>query len=358
MTALPAPPAPLRRGATQVAGRWVLSLVLGGVLLWWSSTRIELWPRAWAFPAPWALVTALALHVPYALVRAARLSYVLDPLVGRAAGSRFDRYALYGSGFVSFFVLLVLPLKLGELSRPLLLAKARQPGVGLSAALGAVAVERILDGLLIVALLFAGLELAEVRSLALVDEVRSAGYLAGAAFFGGIAFLGWLAGAPAERARTLCRPLGGWRIAPRVAVAVTRAGEAAQVLRTWRLSLPLCVTTCLYWAITIAQLWCIQRACGLELGASQAATLVAIVGLSIQLPGGPAQAGTFQLGAAVGLGLFVDPTVLRTAGSQFAATLYLMGFAGAAVFAVPGWWLLKRSSSSPPASESGPPGDG
>jgi len=335
-----------------------LSAVVGALLLAWASTRIELWPQVWTFPEPWALAAAIALQVPYALLRAARLAYVLDPWTLRAGGARFDRKALYGSGFVSFFVLLVLPLKLGEASRPLLLTAARQPGVGLSASLAAVAVERILDGLLVVALLFVGLELADVRSIALVEEVRAAGLVAGAAFFAASGGLFWLAGAPAERARTACRPLASWRRAPRLVAALTRVGEALQVLRAWRISVPLVASTCLYWIVTIAQLWCVQRACGLELGASEAATLVAIVGLSIQLPGGPAQVGTFQLGAAMGLALFCNETLLRSAGSQFAATLYLLGLAGAAAFAGLGAWLLQRASAAARARTGDLPGSG
>ena len=38
----------------------------------------------------------------------------------------------------------------------------------------------------------------------------------------------------------------------------------------------------------------------------EAAALVATIGLSIQLPGGPAQAGSFQVGAIAGLSLFLD----------------------------------------------------
>ena len=48
-----------------------------------------------------------------------------------------------------------------------------------------------------------------------------------------------------------------------------------------------------------------------------------MVGLSIQLPGGPAQAGTFRLGAGKALGLYLDDAALQTAGSSFAAVMYI-----------------------------------
>ena len=53
------------------------------------------------------LAGALALHEPYAVVRAMRLQFVFDPVVARASddtGARLDQRVLYGSGFVSFLV--------------------------------------------------------------------------------------------------------------------------------------------------------------------------------------------------------------------------------------------------------------
>ncbi|MEM7415739.1 MAG: iron ABC transporter permease, partial [Gemmatimonadota bacterium] len=77
---------------------------------------------------------AIALHVPYSLVRALRLRYALDPLVAEASEGARTRVApslLYGSGWVSFAMILLLPLRLGELSRPLLLVGPKVPGLGL-----------------------------------------------------------------------------------------------------------------------------------------------------------------------------------------------------------------------------------
>ena len=77
---------------------------------------------------------------------------------------------------------------------------------------------------------------------------------------------------------------------------------------------------------------------------------VAIVGLSIQLPGGPVQAGTFQVGTGVALSLFLAPEAVEGAGSTFAAVMYLLQFVGAAVMALPGLLLLGSRPDSPGAS--------
>lgn len=331
------PPSPRRRLLT-----WLASLVGGAVFLWLASSRLQLWPDELVVPAPWLLALALAVHVPYALVRAMRLRYLLDPLVAFADPTRngLRRPVLYGSGLVSFLVLLVLPLKLGELSRPLLLTRAHEPGVGLPEALAAVATERIIDGLVICGMLFGGL--AVVHELgpdapSHLPDVRAVGQGMLAIFAVGLVVLLAAAHAP-ERAAALAERLGG----PRVAALVRRVAEPVRPLLDPRRAVPLVGWSLVYWAITTFQLWLVLCGCGVSLPPAAAAAVVAIVGLSIQLPGGPAQAGTFQIGASLALGLFLGEAELQGPGSTFAAAMYAMQLVGAAMVALPGLWLLRR----------------
>jgi hypothetical protein len=96
--------------------------------------------------------------------------------------------------------------------------------------------------------------------------------------------------------------------------------------------------------------------CGLELGFADAAAVVAIVGLAIQLPGGPAQAGSFQLGMAAALGLLTG-SEQAAAASSFAALMYLLSLGGAWVLALPGVWLLARARRSAPEDVRREPSD-
>lgn len=336
-----APHAPARRRLLT----WLASLVGGGVFLWLASSRLRLWPDDPSVPAPWLLVLALAVHVPYALVRATRLRYLLDPVVAAADPSRrgLERGVLVGSGLVSFFVLLVLPLKLGELSRPLLLARAREPGVGLPEALAAVATERIIDGLVICGMLFGGL--ATVTELGPdaqghLPDVRAVGQGMVAAFVVGLGALLMAAWAPERIAGWVGRLPGRW--GDRAARVVRRVAEPVRPLLELRRAAPLVGWSLVYWGITTFQLWLVLQACGLHLPAAAAVAVVAIVGLSIQLPGGPAQAGTFQIGASLALGLFLDEAQLLGPGSTFAAAMYAMQLVGSGLVALPGLWLLRR----------------
>lgn len=327
---------------------WAASIVGGALFLWLASNYLEVWPTQWVLVSPLALIAAVALQVPYALVRSMRLQFIFDPLVAEASTqgqTKIDRSVLHGTGLVSFWVLLALPFKLGEFSRPLLLAREQQPGVGFSEALGAVAAERLIDAIVICAMLFLGLSLADVSSPAQVVDVRSIG----------LGLLGTLAVAVAvlvvaarnpSRAGLLAATVGsvlGDKVAGFARRVVERSSATMQQVLVPQHGSRLLAWSVVYWAITTVQMWLMMLGTGVELGLASAAAVVAIVGLSIQLPGGPAQAGTFHVGMTVALSLFLPGGEIDSSGSTFVAFMYLLQFFGAAAMAVAGLGLLARN---------------
>ncbi|MDC0718052.1 lysylphosphatidylglycerol synthase domain-containing protein [Nannocystis bainbridge] len=339
--ALPTPP---RRRALL----WAVSCVGAVVLLWLASRTVPLWPDVLHLPRPGLLALAAALHLPYSLLRAVRLRWALPP------GVPVSRDLLVGSGLVSFLVILLLPLRLGELSRPLLLARAGVPGLGLPEAIAAIASERLLDGLLVVGMLFLGLGLSTAFSpefAALVGSVERFGLASGVVFAGLMLALGLLAFTPPrhhERLGGLVRPVLGARLGE----FVFHLAAALRPIFTSARGLFLLAASLVYWAVTLLQLWLVLRACGIDLGAGEAAVIVAIVGLSIQLPGGPAQVGSFQFGAALALQLFIGPADFAGPGASFGALMYLLGLLGALLLALPGLALLGRDRRRRPTDPS------
>jgi hypothetical protein len=342
---------------------WALSLVVGGLLLWLARARlgVSLWPDEFTLRHPTLLWIAIAIVVPYAWIRAARLRWVLDPLVAEAAGdprARFDRGQLLGSGWVSFLVLMVLPFKVGEVSRPLLLAAAQKPGVGVPESVGAVGIERIVDGLLVCAMLFGGIAASDAVRFPLGDDLADVQWFGQwmlAAFGLALAVALWISRAPARWGARVesAFAFAGPRVAALLARAVERLGHAFAQLAELRRVVPLALASVLYWALTILQLALVARACGVDLGAPEAAAVVAIVGLSIQLPGGPAQAGTFQVGAGAALALFVDPVAHADAVASFVALMYALQLGGAVAMAVPGAVLLAAGRRRAAAADPG-----
>lgn len=323
---------------------WFASLVGGACLLWLVAPRLELWPSKLQLPRPDLLLAAAALHVPYSLARSLRLRYALDPRVRAATGdprARLPPRLLYGSGLVAFFVILLLPLRLGELSRPLILARAGVPGVGLPEAIAAVASERAVDGLLVVSLLLLGVANAD-GLLASAAGVLHIGRATGLVFLTLVLGLTALALTPP---RWLDRLVLGFPT--RLARFLRHFAVTLRDLAAPRTGLPLVAWSLVYWALTVGQLWLVLHACGLTLGLAAAAAIVGIVGLSIQLPGGPAQVGSFQVGSVTALTLLVPEADLQGPGSSFVAVSFLLGLLGAAVLAVPGAWLLARPRAQP-----------
>lgn len=326
---------------------WGASIIGGALFLWLASNYLEVWPSQLVLASPLALGAAVALQIPYALVRSMRLQFIFDPLVVAASKGRrteIDRSVLHGTGWVSFWVLLALPFKLGEFSRPLLLAREAQPGVGFSEALGAVAAERLIDGIIICGMLFLGLALADVRSPAQIVDVRSIGLglLAVLAVSVGILVV---AARNAERAGRVAGTIAsvfGEAVGGFAERIVQRSSATMHEVLVPRQGSRLALWSVVYWAITTLQMWLMMIGTGLELGLASAAAVVAIVGLSIQLPGGPAQAGTFHVGMTVALSLFLPGGVIGDSGSTFVAFMYLLQFFGAAAMAVVGLGLLAR----------------
>lgn len=363
MSTEPQPPSTARRVLL-----WIASLVAAALLLLlvMKFGRIDLWPDPLVLPQAWLFVAACAMQIPYTLSRALRLRFVLDPLVQGQTNPdrRFDWRVLQGSGMLSYPIVILLPFRLGELSRPLLLARAGEPGVGFAESVSAIAVERVVDGLVVVGMLFFGLAWAGLDGGGIPDAglhatgldaseaiayVRGFGRLMALTFVLGLAVLIAAAARPALLERIVSRTIPG-RLGQRTAAAAGRIAGTIAVLLDWRRGVPFVLWSLIYWGLTVAQLWLVLHACGLALGFAEAAAVVAIVGLAIQLPGGPAQAGSFQFGMAAALGLLTAPSQ-QDAASSFAALMYLLQLGGACALALPGMWLLARARSQEPAAE-------
>lgn len=332
-------------------------MAIGGVLLWLASKRLQLWPDSLAIARPTMLWLGIATYVPYAFLRAARLGYVLDPLVREAsqeATRRLPRALLYGSGFVAFFLVILLPFRLGELSRPILLARGKQPGIGVTESLTGIAAERIVDGLVVCAMLFVGLaSCGDIDSGAAgsLETVRHSGRVMLVLFAVGLVVL-LLAARHPEPASRVARVIVGGKLGARVDDIARRFAGAIRVLLVPGRGVPFLLISIAYWAVTVMQAWLVLFACGIDVGPAEACAIVAIVALSIQVPGGPAQVGQFQVGMTLALSLFLAEAAVQGPGSSFALVMYFLQLGGAAAAAGVGALLL--SMSRPQARQPAP----
>ena len=278
--------------------------------------RIELVPADPWLPL-WVVPSYLLSLVVYFLFRAGRWHFLVAPLAGERGISWKTSLAVSMAGTMW---IMVLPLRLGEFARPIFLAEKTE--IGISQALGTVALERVVDGLFVCALFFAALpllpEVAGEQAEA-VAWLREVGLLAAAGLLAVLLVLLGMAMAPSSVGRLVEATLG--RLIPPLA---SKLGGLARGLAEGLAALPsiapllwFLLGTAAYWGANAFGTWLLARGCGLELGFPEALAIMAVLGLSLLVPGGPGQFGIFHYGMALGLSMFVSEDLVRSRGSVF-----------------------------------------
>lgn len=313
----------------------LLSLVIAAALLAAVSGQVDLIPSEFDLPL-WAIPAYLGMLLFYFGARAARWHILLRPL--GATSLRVTTLV----GIAGFMWIALLPMRLGELSRPLFLAQKTE--VSLSRALGSIALERVVDGLFICGLFFAlvaprgddaALAGEQFVLLLRVGTVASAGFLVALLLLLGMAF--W----PHAFGRAVAKPIRvvSPGLADRLEGVASGVAEGLAALPSPRPLLGFLLATATYWTITALSMWVLARGVGLDLGPIQMLAIMSVHGIAVLIPGGPAQLGPFQGGILVGLALFVSPTVLENEGSAYIFYLYVCQMVTIVIFGL----LAQRS---------------
>jgi uncharacterized protein (TIRG00374 family) len=261
------------------------------------------------------LVPYLALLLAIHLVRTVRWGLLLRPVTALPF-ARLNAVAAVG-----FMALVLLPFRLGELARPMLVADGKR--LRTSAALSSVVVERAADGL------FTGV-LVVVALLALPDGtpglgvLRVGGLLVSGAFAAVLVFLAF-----AYRSRARAVALAGAVLRPLSARLADRAGgmldafiHGLRVLPGARSVALFFGLTALYWSLVASSMALLAAGFGIGLGPAQACTLVGVLVAGIMIPAGPGNIGTFQGAIVLGLSLFLPAGVVATRGMAYANVLW------------------------------------
>ncbi|MCA9700211.1 MAG: flippase-like domain-containing protein, partial [Myxococcales bacterium] len=275
--------------------------------------RIELIPPDPWVPA-WVVPSYLATLVAYFVFRAGRWHYLVEPL------GEVDMKTSLPVSMAGTMWIMVLPLRLGEFARPLFLADRSEVSFG--QALGTVAIERVVDGLVVCGLFFASLpllpEVSGEQALA-VERLRAAGLIASGGLLAVLLVLLGMALAPRFVGRMVAATLG--RLLPPLTeklegLARGIAEGLAALPSLWPL-LEFLAGTAAYWGCNALGTWILARGCGLDLGFPEAMAVMSVLGISLLLPGGPGQLGIFHTGLLLGLSMFVTEAVILDRGSVF-----------------------------------------
>lgn len=246
----------------------------------------------------WWLLPYFAILLVIHVLRTVRWGLLIQPL------QKMSFRRLNAVSAVGFMALVVLPLRLGEFARPYLI---RVPGkVSATAAMASIVVERVLDGLMVAALLVALLVRVPAGGTH-VEWVRRGGYGMFGFFLALLAFL-VVAYVQGEAALRLVRATAG-RVSPRLGEKLCYLLESftrgLRALPSARDQLLIVGLTAAYWGINGFGMLLLARGFDLHLSLLQAYTVLGVLVIGVMLPAGPGMAGTFQFFTQVGLSLFV-----------------------------------------------------
>jgi uncharacterized protein (TIRG00374 family) len=261
----------------------------------------------WRAFAPY-LAAFLGLQIVVHACRSLRWNHLLAPL-----GIRLPPGPLIAISSVGFMAILALPARLGEFVRPGLL---RRRGVSASAALGTVAVERIVDGLMISLFVFGAF--VAIRGPSAPGWMMPTAYLALGIFAAALVFLVFAMWRPEATVRFSLRVSLLPRIAPRIARVIEHKLldmiRGFAVLRDRRNLLAFCAWSLVYWIANGLGVWVLARGFGLPLSVMGGLATMGLVAVGISLPNSPGLVGQFQWFTLLGLSLYLGPAAMCDAG--------------------------------------------
>jgi uncharacterized protein (TIRG00374 family) len=326
----------------------VLSLIVGTVCVVYAVHGMDGQAvlRALRSLGPRAVALYLATLIVTHLFRTLRWEYLL-----RALGTSLPFRRLLPISSAGFMAILALPVRLGEFVRPYLVARERH--VRMSTMVGAVAVERIVDGLLISIVFFVAY-LASAGDL-FTRELRVAAWLSLGGFVGLTLFL---VAAQIWTDRTIAIAL---RMTLLTWLAPSRAQQASEKLRSLisgfraladrRNFSAFLVQSIVYWASTGFGMWVLARQMNLPISIGAAFAIMAFTGVVLTLPNSPGLVGQFHAAIKLGLSAYLPASMVNSNGMAYAIVLHglqTLWYIGAGLLSLP---ALSRSGAHLSLSE-------
>jgi uncharacterized protein (TIRG00374 family) len=267
--------------------------------------------------APSTIGLYLATLIVTHLFRAWRWEYLLRAL---GVSLPFGRLMLISSA--GFMAILALPFRLGEFVRPYYVKRERN--ASMSELLGAVAVERIVDGLLISILFFCGY-LASAgdvfsRELRIGAWLSLIGFVTLTLFL--IAALRWTEPTIALVLRlTLVRRLAPAR-APVVADKLRSLISGFRALSDVRNFGVFLLQSAIYWGANGFGMYLLARRMDLPISLGAAYVVMAFTGVVLTLPNSPGLVGQFHAAIKAGLLAYLPASLVNANGIAYAIVLH------------------------------------
>jgi uncharacterized protein (TIRG00374 family) len=296
-----------------------LSLVVGGVCVVYAMHGMDkaaVWQALRELP-PSAIALYLLTLAATHLFRAWRWEFLLRPL---GVSLPLRRLLLISS--VGFMAILALPVRLGEFVRPYFVTRER--GVRMSAALGTVAVERIIDGLLISILFFTSYLVSAGDMF--TRELRIGAWLSLVGFVSLATFLAlarvWTEQTIAFALRVSLLHYFAPQLAHKVADKLRALISGFHALADKRNFSLFMAHSLVYWSLNGFGMWLLARQMGLPISLGAAYTTMAFTGVVLSLPNSPGLVGQFHAAIKLGLLAYLPATVVNSRGMAYAIVLH------------------------------------
>ncbi len=226
---------------------------------------------------------------------------------------------------VGYMILLVLPFRLGEFARPLLIAD--RSGIRVSAALGTVVVERVVDAIFMAVLLVCMLFYLHEENR-FPREIQAGAWLVLLGLLAGLGALLWILW---KRDRAI-----GWMhgivsrfsegLANRLSSFLHAFIDGFQIFPNFKLLLTFLLMTLVFWGLNAAGLLCLFRSfSGMStLGWPAALTLLSVICIGLMIPAGPVMVGNFHFLVKMSLSFFAAGSLLGSTGLGYAILLHAL----------------------------------
>jgi uncharacterized protein (TIRG00374 family) len=318
--------------AAKLIFRVAISLAVSALFVWLSLRKTDLAAVgrniAAAEVGPIFIYVALMLGVH--IVRTVRWGILLEPF-GHVGFRRLN-----AASAVGFMLLILLPLRLGELGRPFAIAQPPRTGgvrIRRSSAMATCVVERIVDGIAIGLLGVVTLRMLGSSATGEYAPFARSASVAVAVGFGALCLVLLLTIVQHERAlrvaRRILQPLSP-KLADKAVSMMDAFLGAVHLGSGWK-TLAFFALTALYWGLNGLGLWVLARDFGFQLTALMAATVLAVQVVGAMVPAGPGMVGTVQLFTAIGVSLFYPATLeqgpFAAKVAAYANTLWFVQFA-------------------------------
>ncbi len=348
----PTPPPPRPSIPIEAAGRsWIRqhalklaasALITVGIISMLMKSDAKMWPavgdlantRWWCLPA-YAVIVAVMNYY-----RAVRWRFLL-----RGIGD-FPRSRILAVSWIGFAAILIMPFRLGELVRPVMLREqANDKRISLTATTSTVIAERIIDGLYLSLVLAIALLLVPMQSplpdrvvglpkAVTIESVRASGFVMLGIFvlaFSSILFFYFARGLATRMLHATIGRISEPLNAKIVTLFEKFSGGLAMFGSLRDLGGFLFEST-LYWSANALGMWLLAwgtgvvHADGSPPHIGEACALMGMLGVAILIPGPPGLLGLFQAGIYAGMTMYFPPSVILREGTAFTFLLYATQF--------------------------------